>query len=193
MAFLKPVFIILWNMLPGFLVTYLIKQALFFPDKEKRFPNGKKVPLTPGFAYKAKNYLIHRITRLVQDFINDSRNNDSESRISKWENDMFHKAWNKFEPIENIKILPHKWKENIRFFFASIIYQLTKQFLRSFVPYLMEHYEVEKYIELIDKKIDMDIIKHYYERYIYRYVMYVVLAIGFVVGLWNVIIYLIVK
>ncbi len=192
-AFLKPVFIVLWNMLPGFLVTFLIKQALFYPEREKRFSNGKKIPFTPGLAYKAKNYLMHRIERLVHDYINETKSEDQKSRISRWEDRMFTKAWNKCEFVENIKFLPHKWKENIRFFFASIVYQLTKQFLRSFIPYLMEHLEVTKYLELLDQKIDMEIIKYYYERYIYRNVMYFVLAAGFIGGLWNVIIYFIVK
>lgn len=193
MVVLKPVFILLWNIFPGVLLTFLIKQALFYPEKEKRFANGKKIPFTPGFAYKAKNWLMYKINRLVQDYINDTKNEDPESRLCKWEDEMFSKAWHKCEFIENIKFLPHKWKENIRFFLASIVYQITKQFLRSFVPYLMDHFEVDRYIELIDKKIDMKMIKFYYVHYIYKYVMYFVLAIGFVVGFWNVIIYLIVK
>lgn len=193
MVYLKPVFIILWNMLPGFLVTYLIKQALFFPEREKRFANGRKIPFTPGLAYKAKNRLISKLERLVQDYLNDVRNSKEASRLSRWEDEVFKKAWDKCEFIEKIRLLPHKWKESIRFFLASVVYQLVKQFLRSFVPYLMEHYEVGKYIEMINKKIDMDIIRSYFEKYIYRYLMYLVLAIGFIIGLWNVIIYLIVK
>ena len=193
MIILKPIFIILWNMLPGFLVIFTIKQLLFFPREEKRFPNGKKIPLTPGFAYKFKVWGMFKIRHLIQDYINDTKNQSENSRISIWENNIFQKAWNKFEFVDKISFLPQKWKDNIRYFFALIIYEITKQFLRKFVPYLMDHFEIDKYVELLDKKVDIDLIKDFFCRYVYKYLMLFVLGIGFIVGFWNVIIYLIIK
>ncbi|HPR18037.1 MAG TPA: hypothetical protein PLD62_07315 [Candidatus Cloacimonadota bacterium] len=193
MVFLRFLLFIFWNMLPGYLSVFLLKQLLFFPEKEKYFGNGKKIPLTPGFAFKVKNYLIQKITHLVHDYLDDTKNSESDSRISKWETQAFNRAWEKCDYIERIKFLPHKWRESIRFFLASVFYQLVKQFLRSFVPYLMDHFEVEKYIELLDKTIDMKVIKDYFIRYVYRYLLYAVLAIGFIVGLWNAVFYLIAR
>jgi len=190
---LKPIFILLWNMLPGFLIVFSIKQLLFFPREEQRFPNGKKIPLTPGFAYKFKNWGMKKLRRLLQDYINDTLNQEKNSRISIWENTVFQKAWEKFEFCEKIVFLPHKWKEEIRYFFAMIIYEIFKQFLRKFVPYLMNHFEVNKYVELLDKKLNVDLVKDYFCKYIYKYLMLFVLAVGFIVGFWNVIIYIIIK
>lgn len=180
-------------MLPGFLVVFTIKQLLFFPREEKHFSNGKRIPLTPGLAYLGKNWIMHKIKRLLQDYINDTKNFSEKSRISAWEDNLFKNAWDKFEFFDNIRYLPHKWKENIRYLFSLFFYEIAKQFLRKFVPYLMDYFEVDKYVELLDKKIDIDLLKKFYCTYIYKYVLWFVLACGFFVGLWNVIIYLIIK
>jgi hypothetical protein len=180
-------------MLPGFLVVFTIKQLLFFPTKEKHFGNGKKIPLTPGLVYKGKNWIMDKIKHLIQDYINDTKNKAENSRISIWENNVFKHAWDKFDSVEDWKYLPRKWKEGIHYFLAWIVYEIVSQFLRNFVPYLMERYQIEKYIELVDQKLDVEIVKDYYCNYIYKYVMYFVLACGFGVGFWNMIIYLIVK
>jgi hypothetical protein len=137
--------------------------------------------------------VLTKISRVVQDYVNDSKNEEPDSRLSRWENNVFQKAWSKFEFIENIKLLPHSWKENIHFFLASLVYQVAKQFFRSFIPYLMDYYEVGKYVELIDKKIDVEALRVFYERFVYRYAMYLVLIVGSLVGVWNVIIFLIVR
>ena len=36
---------------------------------------------------------------------------------------------------------------------------------------LLEKYEVNKYIELLNTKLDVDIIKEYFNRYVYKYVL----------------------
>jgi len=77
--------------------------------------------------------------------------------------------------------------------FATIVFEVVKQFLRTFVPYLMEKYEVNKYIELLDKKLDVDIIKEYFNKYVYKYVLMFVLAVHFLIGFGNMLIYLCVK
>ena len=73
-----------------------------------------------------------------------------------------------------------------------IYYEMIKQFLRSFVPYLMEKYRVEKYIDLIEAKLDMKIIKGYYKRFIYRYMLFFFAGLGTFVGIINMIWYFII-
>ncbi len=193
MEYLKPVFIILWNILPGFTTVWIIRLLLFNPEYEHHFPNGKKAPLTPGLIYWGKNWLIKKLTSLLEDYIYDTRNMDQESRISKWELTVYRKVWNKMEFISEIKFLPSSWKEKIRYFCAFIIYEITKQFFRSFIPYLMDHFAVRKYVELLDQKLDVDIIKTFYVKYIFKYMMLLSLAIALFISIWNIIIYLIIK
>ena len=193
MFILKPIFILIWNILPGFTLVWMIRIILFNPKHEMRFPNRKKVPLTPGLAYRSKNWLIDKLTSLLEDYINDTRNMDQESRISKWELNIYRKVWSRLEFISEIKFLPSVWKEKIRNFFAFLVYEITKYFFRSFVPYLMDHYSVRKYIELLDQKLDVDILKDYFVRYIFKFMLLFSIAVALIISIWNIIIYLIIK
>ena len=193
MEFLKPIFFILWNMLPGFIIVWAIRLILFNPKYEHHFSGGKKVPLTPGLAYRQKIWIIKKLTRLLEDYVNDTYNQDEDSRISRWEQNIYHKVWSKLEFISDFKYLPKTIKEKIRYFCAFIVYEITKQFLRSFVPYLMDHFAIRKYIVLLDQKLDVDILKKYYIKYVFKYMMLITLAIALIIGIWNIIIYLIIK
>jgi hypothetical protein len=193
MLLVKSLIILAWNILPVFLIVLLIKLLLFYPKKEKKFRNGKRMPFTPGLAYKGKEWLINKLEKLVRDYLADTKDDSRNTRLSKWEDDVFQKAWDKLEFIDRIRFLPHKIKENIRFFISLIFYQLIRHFLRSFVPFMMEHYQVEEYIYLIDRKIDMAIIKSFFDKKIFRYLMYFVVFCGFLWGIWNILMFLIIR
>ena len=192
MVYLKPFTFIFFNMLAGFVIVFSIKAFLFYPKREKYFFR-KRIPVTPGFAYRKKIWLIQKLTKMLNEYIRDSKDESDKSKITKWEQEAFKKAWNRFEFIDNIKLLPRVLKEKIRYFLSAIVYELAKQFLRSFVPYLMEKYGVEKYIQLLDRKLDMEIILGYFNRYVYKFMLIFSLSFFFLVGLGNMIIYLIMK
>ncbi len=192
MVYIKPFVFIFFNLLSGFLMVFIIKAFLFIPRKEKRL-FGKKVIGTPAFAYRKKIWLIKKMEKMLSDYIRDSKDESEDSRISKWEQEAFQKAWDKFEFLEKIKYLPRVFKEKIRYFLSVIVFEIVKQFLRTFIPYLMEKYEATKYIQLLDKKLDMEIIRDYFNRYVYKYMLIVSLSFFFLIGLGNMIIYLIIK
>jgi hypothetical protein len=126
-------------------MVFIIKAFLFIPRKEKCL-FGKRVIGTPAFAYRKKIWLIRKLDKMLSDYIRDSKDESGNSRVSKWEQEAFNKAWDKFEFLENIKYLPHVFKEKIRYFLSVIVFEIVKQFLRTFIPYLMEKYEATKYI-----------------------------------------------
>jgi len=130
---------------------------------------------------------------MVHDYINDIKDESDNSRITKWEHKAFHKTWDKITLLDNFKFIPKSLKKNIKYFLATIVFEVVKQFLRTFVPYLMEKYELNKYIELLDAKLDVDVIKEYFNKYVYKYALLVVLAIHFLIGFGNMLIYIVVK
>jgi len=179
-------------MLFGFLYVFAIKFFLFIPSKKKKI-FGKHVPFTPAFVYRKKIWLIKKIKKMVNDYINDIKDDTDGSRITKWEYKVFNQTWDKITFMDNLKFIPKSVKNNIKHFIATLVFEVVKQFLRTFVPYLMGKYELNKYIEVLDKKFDVNIIKEYFNRYVYKYVLMFVLAVHFLIGLGNMIIYLFVK
>ena len=192
MIVIKPLIFIVVNMLVGFLYIFAIKCFLFIPSKEKKLFN-RRIPLTPAYVYRKKTWLIKKIKKYVNDFIRDTKNDSDGSRITEWEHKVFHNTWDKITFMEDLKFIPNSIKMNIRHFLTTIVYEISKQFLRTFVPYLMGKYEVNKYIELLDKKLDVEILKEYFNKYVYKYVLLFVLAIHFLIGIGNMLIYLCVK
>ncbi len=192
MFIIKPLIFIVVNMLVGFLFVFAIKFFLFIPsEKLKIF--GKHLPFTPAFVYRKKIWLIKKIRKMVNEYINDIKDESDTSRITKWEHKAFHQTWDKITFLDNLRFIPKSIKNNIKHFLATIVFEVVKQFLRTFVPYLMEKYELNKYIELLDEKLDVDVLKEYFNKYVYKYLLMFVLAVHFLIGFGNMLIYIIVK
>ncbi len=191
MIFLKALSFLVFNLLLGFLFVNLIRALLFSP-KKKWYISGKHVPYTPGFLHRKHDQLISIIRGGYRDYLESCKSDSRDSMISKWENKAFRTAWNKLEMIEGIFFLPGVIKEKIRYFFAMIYYEIVKQFFRSFIPYLMEKYRVEKYVDLFEEQLDMKIIVGYYNRYIHRYLLIFFSAMCFLIGIINMIWFLII-
>ncbi|MBT3755606.1 MAG: hypothetical protein HOD64_01535 [Candidatus Cloacimonetes bacterium] len=192
MFIIKPLIFIIINMLVGFLYIFAIKFFLFIPSKEIKI-NNKRLPFTPAFVFRKKIWLFKKIRKLVNDYINDTKDDSDGSRITKWEYKIFHQTWDKITFMDKYKFIPKSVKNNVKYFISTIAFEVVKQFLRTFIPFLMEKYELNKYIELLDKKLNVDLIKEYFNKYIYKYVLIFVLAIHFLIGLGNMLIYLFVK
>lgn len=192
MFIIKPLIFIIVNMLFGFLYVFAIKIFLFIPAKEKKI-NGKRIPLTPAYVYRKKIWLMKKIKKMVNDYIKDTKDDTDGSRLTKWEHKIFHQTWDRITFMDNVSFIPKSIKNNVRHFITTIVYEVVKQFLRTFVPYLMQKYELNKYIELLDKKLDVKILKEYFNRYVYKYVLMFVLAFHFLIGLGNMLIYLCLK
>ncbi|MBN2460146.1 MAG: hypothetical protein JXB60_00955 [Candidatus Cloacimonetes bacterium] len=184
MVFLKGLTFILFNLLLGFLIINSIRAILFFP-RHKIYVFNKKVPGTPGLLYRKKEWLINKLHTSLHDYISSCQTRNGRTLVSRWENRVFDSAWEKFSFIDDIRLLPRKLRNKLHYIFALFFYEIARQFLRSFVPYLLEKYHADKYIVLLDHKLDMEIITGYYNRYINRYLMYFFLFLGFVIGLIN--------
>jgi len=191
MIFLKSLIFLLYNLLAGFLIVATIRTLLLFP-KKKIYLGNRKVPLTPGILYKYRNLLIKKLKDTLNNYINDSRDENSSSKISVWENRIFRNVWDKLESIENIRFLPKSFKSNVRYIIALLAYEITKQFLRTFIPFLLEKFKAHKLITIIEEKLDMKIISEYYDKYIFKFMLIFFLSINFIIGLGNMIIYLII-
>jgi len=191
MIFLKSLLFVPVNMLVGFLLVFIIKAFLFYPRKELFF-RGKKVPFTPGFLYRKKEWLINKITNMLNNYLRDCNKIDEQTKISEWEKQAYDKAWEKFSGIENVKLMPSFLRKKIHQIMSVLVYEVVKQFFRSFVPYLIDKYNLENYIDLFSQKVDMDTIFDFFNRKIFKYMFIFSLGTFFLIGCYNTVFYLII-
>jgi len=192
MIFLKALLFVLLNLGMGYLLVFTMRSLLFYPEK-KIYIGRIHIPLTPGLIFYLKNLIIQKLYKLLHDFLNDCENLETDSRISKIEHDIYTKIWDRMKFLDEYRFLPHFVKRNIQNLVAQIVFELTRYFIRTFIPYLMERYNIESYIVLLERKGDISILKAYYNKYIYRYLLYFSLIFFFFTGIFNMIIYLIIR
>ncbi|MDY6916021.1 MAG: hypothetical protein SVM86_06885 [Candidatus Cloacimonadota bacterium] len=191
MIFLKSLLFILYNVAMAFALVYSIKFILFYP-KEKKFFLKKKVPLTPGLVPKYRKKLMDKLKITLHDYLNACQNFSENNMVTGWEEELYNKAWERLSFFEESKFIPSFLKNKLRHSVALLVFEITRGFLRSFVPYLIQKFEVKKYIELLDEKISIKILEDYYNKYVYKYMLIIVMAFYFLIGIANMILYLII-
>jgi hypothetical protein len=68
----------------------------------------------------------------------------------------------------------------------------ARKVLRTVIPKLIEQIQLEHRIDDFDEKFSSKIIRGYYNQYVHKYLIYFVMVINFLIGLSNMILYLII-
>lgn len=186
--FLFPIVNIILGLIPLFLIVWF----LFYPNR-KRYIFDKHIPLTPAYAYRKKKQLIAKLHRYLYDYLKDCKNSDDETRVVQWETKAYQKAFERFTFIAEARWIPNFISERIQSFLAKIVYEIVRQFLRKLVPYLMDRYELSSYIELLNQKLDVNVIRDFIMKKILKYIVIFLVAFYGLIGLTNGILYLIIK
>ena len=191
MVFLKALIFILANIGINYLI--ILSGTLFLFNEKKRTIFKKRVPLTPGLIYRKKDELIKYLAGIIDNYLHEAQSSE-ETIINNWENKTYTKIWQKTDVIDNWSLMPKKIKNEIRHLLALLAYEAVKQFLRDFVPFLIEESEIKKELNFVSTKyLDVDLLKKYFTKYVYKYIVYFMMLVGFITGLFNMIIYLIVQ
>ncbi len=191
MIFLKSLLFLPANMLVAYLIVFIIRGLLFYPRREVIF-KGKKVPLTPGLIAKYHKLLVDKINDLVYGFLHDCGTTYQGNRVDRWEEQVYEKCLNWLEKRIHSRIIPGKIITWIQVLLAGIGREFARQFMRTFVPYLISNYKITHYVDIFNAKFTIEFLQGYYDRYIYKYSLYVMLTIGLIIGIVNQIIYLII-
>jgi len=190
MEFLLSLTFIAWNIALGLAIIYMIKWLLFNP-RQRRFL-GRRVPLTPGYVIRKRDWLFNKVHDILQDYLdqaNDLLNRDGY--LAKWERMVFDEVLKRTTYINGWQLLPRKWKEKIREFFAHAIQNLVRWILRKIVPDMIAKYRLEFWIDEYDEQFNARVIYSYFHRYVYRYLRYFIIGINLLIGIANMIWYLI--
>ncbi len=184
--------IVLINISIVLFITFTVYLILFIP-KEKKYLFGKKVPFTPALAYRMKDKLMRFLEDKYSDYLYGFKNIDdvkSDSIARKWKIAILDFYESNLALRNYFNFIPGFLVEGADNIIHSFLSEFITQLFKDFIPYLVEKYKVHKYIDVVDMKVDVDVFSGYFYKY-YKYVLIFGLVIGFLIGLFNAILFLI--
>ncbi len=191
MIFLKSLTFILWNIALGLLIINTLRWFLFNP--KSRFIFGMHIPLTPGFLVTKRDWVFNKVRAILHDYLDQAdKISDSFGYLAKWEKLVFDTVWEKAKFVDGWKLLPRSWKLKIRTIIAQASKDIARKILRQAIPKLIEQMQVEHRIDDFDEQFSNKVIRQYYNKYVHKYLLYFFLAINFLIGISNMIWYLII-
>lgn len=190
MNFLWSLIFLPLNLLFGVAFVWLIKWLLF--NKKPRYIFKIRNIFTPGVFPRIKNLILRRIRGAVQDYFDQVDDLASHNGyIYRWEKRVYAEVYDKTEFIDRVRYMPTSVADWIRNAIAFIAKDLSARFLRTFIPYLYEYYEIEGKIDLIEEKIDLTVIESYYNDLFHNFFLVFSLVVFFFIGVLNQIMFLI--
>jgi hypothetical protein len=191
MIFLKSLLFIVWNIAIGVLIIELIRWLLF--NQKSRFIFGIHIPLTPGFIISKRDWVFNKLRAILHDYLDQAdKITDTYGYLAKWEKLVYDAIWDKADFVDEWKFLPKSWKQKIKQKLAQISKEIARKILRQVVPKLIEQLQIEHRIDDFDEKISSKVIRQYYNQYVHKYLIYFFMATNFLVGITNMILYLII-
>ncbi|MCF7920913.1 MAG: hypothetical protein K9N06_13490 [Candidatus Cloacimonetes bacterium] len=191
MIFLKSLLFLPANVLIAILPVILIRRILFYP-RTRKYIFGRHLPLTPGIIVKYHGILLEKLNNFVKGFLRDIESDYEGNPINRWENQSFEKCYKWAETRIQMKYVPRKIVIGVRVMAAEIGREFVRQFARSFIPFLMEYFQVSHYLDLINHYVTLEILQKYYDRYIFKYSLLIMGGIALIIGIVNQLIYLII-
>ncbi len=190
MEFLKSLTFILWNIALGLAIIYTIKWFLF-NTRQRRFL-GMCIPLTPGFVVRKRDWLFNKVRDILHEYLEQANDlPNKEGYLAKLERMVFDEVWKKTTFVSGWKLMPRQWKKQIREYIAQAVQNVIRRILRKIIPDLVAKYRLEHRIDEFDELFNSEVIYSYFHRYVYRYIRYFIIGINLLIGVANMIWYLI--
>lgn len=191
LIFLKSLSFIVWNIALGLSLVYMFKWLLF--NSKARYIFGKRIPLTPGFLVSKREWLFSKARDVLHDYLEQAGNPmDRNGYLFKWLKQIRTWLWEKTEFVQEWKLLPAKFKESIRHKIVDAFTNLASNLLRKTVPRMIEQLRVEHRIDDYDFQFSIEFFYGYFRRYVYKPLLLAFLAINLLIGISNMILYLII-
>ncbi|MDD4310524.1 MAG: hypothetical protein PHO32_09105 [Candidatus Cloacimonetes bacterium] len=191
MIFLKSLTFIVWNIALGLFLVVLFKWVLF--NAKPRYIFGKRIPLTPGFLVAKREWVFSKVRDILHDYLEQAANPmQRDGYLFKWLKQIRTILWDKTEFIQEWRFLPGKLKDTIRNKIVESFTNLAGNLLRKTVPRLIEQLRVERRIDDYDVQLSIDFFYGYFRRYVYKPLLLAFLVLNLIIGIMNMILFLII-
>lgn len=189
--FLKSLTFIVWNIALGLSIVYALKVFLF--NSKPRFIFGKKIPFTPGFFVQKRDWIFSKARDILHDYLEQAEDVARRNGyLAKWEALVRETVWEKTGFIDELKLLPQSIKDKIHGKLSDLAKTLASSILRKAIPRLIEQLRIEHRIDEFDFRFSVEFFYGYFRKYVYKPLLYFFLAINLLIGIMNMILFLIV-
>jgi len=190
MIFLKSLTFIVWNIALGLSIVYLLKWFLF--NAKARYIFGKRIPLTPGFLVAKREWLFSKAREILHDYLEQASNPDRNGYLKKWLKQIHGYLWEKTSFVDEWPFLPAKFKASIRNKIVDAFVNIASNLLRKTVPRLVEQLRVEHRIDDFDFQFSIEFFYGYFRKYVYKPLLIAFAALNLLIGIMNMILFLII-
>jgi hypothetical protein len=187
-VFIKVLIILAVNIGLGLSIAEILR--FFLLNQSRRKIMIGSFPLTPGFIIRKREWVLNKAYDLLNDYLDQAEGN-KEGYLKKWEDKVYGFIYEHMNWVNKAGILPEAFRIKIRNFSGNIAKGMASKLLRSFVPHLIEQYKIENKLDLVAAKIEVDVIIGYYNRYVHEYLNKFNLVFFGLIGIVNVITFLI--
>jgi len=164
----------------------------FFFCSKTKYIFGRKIPFTPGLIYRKKKWLIKKLNGIINDYIKyASDENLHNNYLASFERKIQKNIHNGLKEFFTKKLIPEFVRKKLVNWSDSLSVFLVKKITRELVPYIIFSADISGKIELLNQKLDIDLLKKYFDEYVYKYVRYFIYAFFGLIGFVNSLIYLI--
>ena len=191
--FIKCLVIVLINISLGWLISYLWHFYLFYPRKIFLFG---KYPFfySPGLLYRGKQKLIKYLHQKLNEYLEYAKSDyGNVNFLTEFEKNAYNEIFPYIKKFINIDWLPSFLTNRINEVLSSILWIVIRHLTRGVIPRIFIELQVECKIDLLDIKLDINMLKKMFEQHIYKYFMWFNMCFLGLVGLINMIVFLILK
>lgn len=190
MIFLKSLLFIVWNIALGLSIVYLLKWFLF--NAKARYIFGKRIPLTPGFLVAKREWLFSKARDILHDYLEQAADTDRNGYLKKWLMQIHSFLWEKTSFVDDWRFIPAKFRDSIRHKIVDAFVNIASNVLRKTVPRLVEQLRVEHRIDDFDFQFSIDFFYGYFRKYVYKPLLIAFAALNLLIGIMNMILFLII-
>jgi hypothetical protein len=187
---LKALIILCVNIGFGFLISYCFHFYLFHPRKV--YIGKYHLPLTPGLTYRKKQKLLDYLKNLIDDYFRFAR---QDPRVRNFLSDYEHKIYHEVFPLIydfcDRDWIPEFFEDKVRELASQGTWFIIRKFSRSILPKMLDEWQIYTKLDLLDLKLDIKMLEDYFDEYFYKWFKLFNMVFLGIVGILNMVMFLI--
>ena len=191
--FIKCLIIIIVNIGLGWLISYSWHFFLFYP--KKIYLLGKyHFYFSPGILYKGKSKFINYLHQKLKEYFEYAEKGVNHANfLTKFEKDAYREIYAFLKEYLEQPWMSDSIKAWVKDTSSKILWIAIRHITRSVFPRILLELKIEHKIDILDMKLDIEIAKKLFEEHIYKYFKWFNLLLFSVVGLVNMVLFLVLK